>query len=112
MIGVARFQAAECGLPNDSRSTDVIIVMSALYGVAVIFVILRVLSKLITQTFCFEDHMIICAVLLLAVPFVCALSSKPIFVLVHIEIKGSFADLAKWPSKASVTTYGTSRTVH
>lgn len=76
VLGVARFQAAECGLSNASRSTEVIIVMSVLYGVAALFVLLRVTSKLMTRTFCVEDHMIIYAVLLATVPFVCILYSE------------------------------------
>lgn len=76
VIAVARFQAAECGYPNDSRSDDVIIVMSALYGVAAFFVLLRVLSKLITHTFCADDYMIILAVVLSAAPFACVLYSQ------------------------------------
>lgn len=76
VIAVARFQAAECGYPNDSRSEDVIIVMSALYGAAAFFVLLRVLSKMITHTFCADDYMIILAVVLSAAPFACVLYSQ------------------------------------
>lgn len=50
--------------------------MSALYGAAVFFVLLRVLSKMITKTFCSEDHMIIFAVILSAAPFACVVYSR------------------------------------
>ena len=73
---MARFQAAECGFSNESRSEDVVIVMSVLYGVTVFFVLLRVLSKMITHTFCAEDHMIIFAVVLSAAPFACVVDSE------------------------------------
>ncbi|KUI53608.1 hypothetical protein VP1G_00986 [Cytospora mali] len=71
-LDMAKLQAADCHFSNESKSTDVLVVMSVLYGVTVAFVLLRVLSKLMTQTFCTEDHLIICALLLSAVSFVCA----------------------------------------
>ncbi|ROW01257.1 hypothetical protein VMCG_05955 [Cytospora schulzeri] len=70
-LDMARFEAANCGFPNESRSSDVMIIMSALYGVTVVFVALRILSKMITHTFCAEDHMIISAVIISAAPFAC-----------------------------------------
>ncbi|ROW03337.1 hypothetical protein VSDG_01261 [Cytospora chrysosperma] len=70
-LAMSRFQAAQCGLSNVSRSREVIIVMSALYGVTVAFVLLRILSKMITHTFCAEDYMIISAVILSAAPLGC-----------------------------------------
>lgn len=76
MIAAARFQAAECGYSDESRAEDVIIVMSAVYGAAVFFVMLRVLSKMITHTFCAEDYMIIFAVALSAAPFGCVVYSE------------------------------------
>lgn len=115
VLAVSRFQAAECSFSNESRSKEVIIVMSALYGVTVVFVLLRILSKMITHTFCAEDYMIISAVILSAVPLGCVVSSEQLTPLsLHMPNWDGFSDMlaTKWPSWALVATCGTSMTAH
>lgn len=65
---ISRTTAASCNLPHESRVEDIVVLMSVLFGVATLAVILRTLSKLLTRTFCTEDHMIIAGLLIAIVP--------------------------------------------
>lgn len=50
--------------------------MSVLYGAAVIFILLRAVSKWMTRTFWMEDYIIISSTLLAAAPLACVIDSE------------------------------------
>lgn len=49
--------------------------MSVLYGAAIIFILLRAVSKMITQTFWMEDYIVVSSTVLAAAPFACMIDS-------------------------------------
>lgn len=53
-----------------------IVVLSVLYGAAIIFILLRTVSKVMTRTFWMEDYIIISATVLAAAPFACVVDSE------------------------------------
>lgn len=65
---MARFTAATCDLPHESQENSVVVMMSVLFGTAVIFTVLRMVSKLLTGTFCTEDYLVLGALGLTVVP--------------------------------------------
>ncbi|CAN8097802.1 unnamed protein product [Discula destructiva] len=67
-LDVSRSTATICNLSHESATTSVVVVMSVLFGATVLFVTLRVTSKLLTRTLCIEDYIIIAALLLTVVP--------------------------------------------
>lgn len=72
----SRFTAQECNLSHKAQTTDVIVIMSVLYGAAILFILLRTFSKMMTRTFWTEDYVIIASTALAAVPFGCMLDSE------------------------------------
>lgn len=67
---MSRITATSCELSHDSRANDVIIMMAVLFCMVIVFVTLRLASKLMTGTFCTEDHIIMAAVIVTIVPVV------------------------------------------
>lgn len=53
-----------------------IAIVAALYGVSVVFLLLRTVSKALTRTFCVEDHIIIAAMVLAVAPMACVFYSE------------------------------------
>lgn len=54
----------------------VMVVVSTLFGIAVGFVSLRVVSKLMSRTFCTDDYLLIAATVLAVVPLTTVLYSE------------------------------------
>lgn len=50
--------------------------MSVLYGAAIVFILLRTVSKMMTRTFWMEDYIIISATVVTAAPFACMIDSE------------------------------------
>lgn len=55
---------------------QVMVFVSSVFGIAVGFVILRVMSKLISRTFCTEDYLLITAMFLAVAPLTTLLYSE------------------------------------
>lgn len=53
-----------------------IAIVAALYGVSVFFLLLRLVSKALTRTFCTEDYIIIAAMVLAVAPMACVFYSE------------------------------------
>lgn len=63
--------------------------MAVLWAVSTVFVALRVLGKMITRTFCTEDHLVIAAVVLSVAPVACVVYSEFVVILLLPSSVGS-----------------------
>jgi hypothetical protein len=74
-LGTARVQASLCKLPNESRQTEMYYMLGVVYGVALVFVVLRTIGKLVSKRLGWDDLIVVFAILLSLVPAVSAFSS-------------------------------------
>lgn len=70
----ARVQADICKLPKDSKRTQVFWYSGVVYTVAILFVVLRIIGKLVSDRLSMDDYIVILALILTAVPLGCVLA--------------------------------------
>lgn len=67
-LNTAKVQKDICHLSNDSKQHDVYVYTITCYTIAAVFVILRVIGRIVTRRAAFDDYIVVTALLLTAVP--------------------------------------------
>ncbi|EMD64139.1 hypothetical protein COCSADRAFT_89724 [Bipolaris sorokiniana ND90Pr] len=67
-LNTAKVQQDICHLSNESKQKDVYIYTIACYTIAVSFVLLRVIGRIVTRRFALDDYIVITALLFTTVP--------------------------------------------
>jgi len=75
-LDTARVQAVLCDMSDESQRLDMFMWTGVIYSMAVVFVVLRIVGKLVNKRLAMDDYIVVFALVLCAVPAGCTLASK------------------------------------
>ncbi|KAF2642253.1 hypothetical protein P280DRAFT_422749 [Massarina eburnea CBS 473.64] len=67
-LDTAKVQKDLCNLSTDSKTRDVYIYTIVAYSIAIVFVVLRIIGRAVTNRLAYDDYIIVAALLVTAVP--------------------------------------------
>lgn len=73
--GTVRVQADLCHLSKESKRVEVFLYTGIVYGIASLFVFLRIAGKLVSKRLSLDDYIVVAALILAALPLGCVLAS-------------------------------------
>jgi len=75
-LGTAQVQADLCNLSDESKTRQLVLYTSIVFSIALVFVSLRVVGKIVSKRMTPDDWILVLAMLLTAIPCGCMLASK------------------------------------
>ncbi|KAH7128558.1 hypothetical protein B0J11DRAFT_273798 [Dendryphion nanum] len=73
-LGTAKVQADLCNLPNESRRREIVLYTSIVFSIAVVFVTLRVVGKVLAKRISWDDWILVVSLGLTVIPCGCILA--------------------------------------
>ncbi|KAI4630867.1 hypothetical protein J4E83_002391 [Alternaria metachromatica] len=73
-LDTARVQAVLCDMSDESQRLDMFMWTGVIYSMAVVFVVLRIVGKLVNKRLAMDDYIVVFALVLCAVPAGCTLA--------------------------------------
>ncbi|KAF2849475.1 hypothetical protein T440DRAFT_469241 [Plenodomus tracheiphilus IPT5] len=83
-VRTARVQADICDLPEGSKRTELFWYSGIVYSIAILFVVLRVSGKLVSDRLSMDDYIVVLALVLAAVPLGCVLAMTKLGFGLHV----------------------------
>jgi len=101
----SKVQADLCGLPKESKASDVYIYTITVFAIAGLFVTLRIIGKIATKRIAMDDWIMIAAFAILVAPVACVLKSRSS----ALPSKASTNTPPQWLESDLASTFGTFR---